>query len=566
MSLDSPEPAANSEDLRLRFDPLTIGHLGSNMYSKLPNAVAELVANAYDADAKNISVQISGTGTGQQISVTDDGHGMSTTDMRDKYLRIGRNRRGGAPTGKSESGTRTVSGKKGLGKLALFGIGHEIQVQTKRSGTTDRLSVEMVWQDIAAATGDYKPTVMHHNASPDEHGTVVTVSKLTRTTNVSAADLAASLSRLFQYSDAEVSLTVRGRLGDPIAVTRDLRISSMTQEFSWNLPNDLPSTGALLKENGIHGKIVAGEKPLATHMRGITVYSNGRLANEPEFFGAADSSYAYAYLTGFVTVDALDSIRPDVVATDRRAVNWDHPDATELRKLLRSAVEEIAQLRRALRSQKKKAQVAQVTGIDTEAWTESIKGPQRSHVVGMIDLLESEDADMSDGMREAALENLKGIAPPHADLIWRNLHPSIQGAVEVHFKAQNYYQALLDGIKRYVSDLRTLSSNGSLPEMQIFDQLLGEGKGPRFRVAQQWLTSTPFLTEESVKNLENGQRELSKALWTAFRHALAHEDHSIIEDLEIFSYRNCLDALSIISLLRERIESGILADPSTETA
>ena len=37
--------------LRMSFDPQTIEHLGVKMYSQIPNAVAELIANSYDADA-----------------------------------------------------------------------------------------------------------------------------------------------------------------------------------------------------------------------------------------------------------------------------------------------------------------------------------------------------------------------------------------------------------------------------------------------------------------------------------------------------------------------------------
>ena len=37
--------------LIMSFDPHTIEHLGVKMYSVLPNAIAELIANAYDADA-----------------------------------------------------------------------------------------------------------------------------------------------------------------------------------------------------------------------------------------------------------------------------------------------------------------------------------------------------------------------------------------------------------------------------------------------------------------------------------------------------------------------------------
>lgn len=48
----------NEENLQLRFDPRTIEHLGIKMYSQLPYALAELVANAYDAGASNAIINL----------------------------------------------------------------------------------------------------------------------------------------------------------------------------------------------------------------------------------------------------------------------------------------------------------------------------------------------------------------------------------------------------------------------------------------------------------------------------------------------------------------------------
>ncbi|BCI83060.1 hypothetical protein MTY66_46850 [Mycolicibacterium sp. TY66] len=336
------------------------------MYSRLPNAVAELVANAYDADATEISVRIMGSGEEQRIIVDDNGHGMSREDVRDKYLRIGRNRRGSETTAQSESGRRTVSGKKGLGKLALFGIGHKIVVSTSRKGSDERLVVTMNWPDlIGTQDGDYQPESEVLRADPQDHGTSVTVSHLTRASDITPSDLATSLSRLFQYSDSEVALTVVGRDGSEHAITRDLRMSSIATEFKWSIPSDLPEGSSALADIGAVGIVIAAEKPLPTQMRGVSVYANGRLANEPEFFGASDSSYAYAYLTGHVSIDGLDAIKPDVVATDRRAVNWEQVDAARIRTVLKRMVEEIAQLRRQLRAAKKKEQLEEKTGVDS---------------------------------------------------------------------------------------------------------------------------------------------------------------------------------------------------------
>lgn len=548
------EPAAS--DLLLKFDPHTVEHLGSNMYSRLPNAVAELVANAYDADATKITVQVIGSGEDQRIIVNDDGHGMSRNDVRDKYLRIGRNRRGEASNAKSESGRRTVSGKKGLGKLALFGIGHKIELASTRNGSEERIVVTLNWRDLLATQdGDYQPESSSEPAPREEHGTSVTVSQLTRSSDVSPMDLAESLSRLFQYSDSEVSLEVIGRDGSGVSVTRDLRMASVTTEFRWEIPTDLPESSDELAVVGAAGVVIAAVKPLPTLMRGVAVYANGRLVNEPEFFGASDSSYAYAYLTGYISVDGLDAIKPDVVATDRRAVNWDQTDAARIHTLLKRMVEEIAQLRRRLRADKKKEQLEEKTGVSHDEWVNSVIGPEKEPLRDLINIIESDDTDMSDEDRGKAVRNLKDIAPPYADLVWRHLHPSIQSACENYFKEGNYHQALVEACKKYVADLRFAANLPNEAESSLFGKALGEGAG-RLHFTDGFLVGTPAISGESAKNLENGQRELANAIWKAFRNPLSHEPMTTITALGVISHADCLDALSLMSHLRRRLDDS----------
>ncbi|SEF30193.1 ATP-binding protein [Variovorax sp. NFACC27] len=72
------------------------------------------------------------------IEIRDYGHGMSPADIAQKFLPINRHRRAdasGQETNlKSEGGKRAVMGRKGLGKLAGFGIAGQVIVKTKRAG------------------------------------------------------------------------------------------------------------------------------------------------------------------------------------------------------------------------------------------------------------------------------------------------------------------------------------------------------------------------------------------------------------------------------------------------
>lgn len=124
----------DNEHLIMSFDPQTIEHLGVKMYSRIPSAIAELIANAYDAGSTEVRIKLYDNDEGKKIEVMDDGYGMDFEDINDKFLRIGRNRRiDGAK--KSPCGTRKATGKKGLGKLALFGIGGTIKIITIKKGT-----------------------------------------------------------------------------------------------------------------------------------------------------------------------------------------------------------------------------------------------------------------------------------------------------------------------------------------------------------------------------------------------------------------------------------------------
>lgn len=111
---------ATRKPLSMTFDPRTIEHLGIRMYSTLPPVIAELVSNAYDAEANNVIIKLyesnaSDNSTGnKKIEILDDGHGMTYDEVNDHFLVIGRNRRegtGDSSIQRSKNGKRLVIGK-----------------------------------------------------------------------------------------------------------------------------------------------------------------------------------------------------------------------------------------------------------------------------------------------------------------------------------------------------------------------------------------------------------------------------------------------------------------------
>jgi uncharacterized protein (TIGR02391 family) len=534
--------------MRLTFDPMTIEHLGFKMYSHLPNAVAELVANAYDADARKVAVELVNEPEAT-VRVVDDGHGMSAADLEDKYLRIGRNRlREGERL--SESGNRRVAGKKGLGKLALFGIGLTVTIRTKRASSPHWTLVELDWDAMLSSAGEYEPKVWTEDEELAQHGTTVTITQLKRKTRVNAAALAESLSRLFNYVDNTFELWVHDPAGEAIRVTRELRYESIDIESTWNIPDDLEAASQTEVARKISGKIYASAKPLTQQLRGITVYINGRLANDPEYFGVAESSYAFSYLTGYVDADYIDDLAEDVISTDRRSITWELPEPAALRVTLQRILNEVGRRRRQTRRSAQRSRLREELNVDPDEWAKTIRGADEAHAVEtMLDALTSPDSAISDTDRRTVVEGLRTVAPAYADLHWRNLHPSLREACEKHYQNADYLTAILEAIKRYVNDVRRISGM-SANDMAVLQGAFA--KSPRLDILTPWIGLE--ISEDTQTNLRTSQRELSTGLLAGFRNPIAHEEMKLLEGQGIFTYQDCLDALSILSHLRRRID------------
>ncbi len=106
-------------------------HLGINLYSNLPSVLSEIVANAWDADASEVSIDINAKD--KTITIRDNGNGMDLNDINNRYLKIGYQKRND-PQYKNHPLTpkygRLQMGRKGIGKLSVFAIADTIEVHS----------------------------------------------------------------------------------------------------------------------------------------------------------------------------------------------------------------------------------------------------------------------------------------------------------------------------------------------------------------------------------------------------------------------------------------------------
>lgn len=119
------------KEYRLTVSPRILELLGPSLYTNIYYVLAELIANAYDADAKNVYI----IANKDDIRVEDDGHGMSYDDGEvTNYLDVAGISRTSEDDSFTRSGARRKMGRKGVGKLAALSVSENVDVLTIANG------------------------------------------------------------------------------------------------------------------------------------------------------------------------------------------------------------------------------------------------------------------------------------------------------------------------------------------------------------------------------------------------------------------------------------------------
>ena len=167
-----------------RFHARVLAALGRDLVTNDIVAVMELVKNSYDALASSVEVRIrnsSENGRPSCIEVNDDGHGMDYVTIRDVWCVIATPFRSEHPVSRMGGLTRSVTGEKGLGRLAAARLGETVDIVTKAEGGP-ALRFTVNWDRLLAASelGDagFEVSELGPAALDGEHGTRVSASGL----------------------------------------------------------------------------------------------------------------------------------------------------------------------------------------------------------------------------------------------------------------------------------------------------------------------------------------------------------------------------------------------------
>jgi len=286
------------------FSPRILEHLGISAYNSVRKCLAELVANAYDADARSVKITLPDVlNSRSSIILIDDGRGMSADDLQSKFLHIGRDRR--------EEGDRTISGRlvigsKGLGKLAGFGIASRIRLTTVCDGTQSSITIDKSDLDTVQelTTHQFDVTV---TKTTKKNGTKIELLQLHEALHLPQADVL----RRHLYA------TMPSQPGFKISVN----------DIECTAGDVLGSTNAFAES--IEGVgTVSGYYIIANSRQsnpGLAVRVRGRIVQEPSLFGLDTRAHGFftaEKIVGEINAEFLDPEgagegRHDLIKTSR---------------------------------------------------------------------------------------------------------------------------------------------------------------------------------------------------------------------------------------------------------
>ena len=138
-------------ELSFDVDAALLVELGERLVVRRSVALAELIKNAYDADATAVTVSFNNMGSANgEIVVTDDGSGMTLEDMKNGWMRVAT--ADTAANVKSKRFGRPRTGAKGIGRFACGRLASQLTLNTKAkvNGGCELVSADFNWNAFRA--------------------------------------------------------------------------------------------------------------------------------------------------------------------------------------------------------------------------------------------------------------------------------------------------------------------------------------------------------------------------------------------------------------------------------
>lgn len=352
-------------ELVMSIDLNALEHLGINLYSNIPAVLSEIVANAWDADAKNVTVTVDKDK--EIITIEDDGMGMSRDEVIDRFLTVGFKRR--EELGEYTPCGRKPMGRKGLGKLSIFSIAQIAGIYTiqGKERTAFKMDREVIRKAISGKTKKpYKPEELKSSPSDLRKGTRIVLSGLSKSlSGMTVEGLKRRVARRFAVIGPKFNFTVAV---NGVAIGPEDRAYHNAIEYLWAYdaqtefaklckhlarPHEarLQAIQAELNKSGISlsGWIGTVSSPSqlkdaeGDNLNRLAVFMRGKMAQEDILDEFGQKEIYADYVIGELHCEQLDlDDQGDIATSSRQSLKQDDPRFEALRKIVLSELRHIA--------------------------------------------------------------------------------------------------------------------------------------------------------------------------------------------------------------------------------
>ena len=515
------DPQGEGRPYRMIISRLTVEKLGVKLYDRASAVAAELVANSYDADAENVVVRVplgtqlapsipSTDATNYFIEVEDDGHGMTPTEAIDQYLIVGSDRRRHPDQGPhSRDKKRPVMGRKGIGKLAPFGICRKIEVISSGGPKTQQgyltthfvMDFDRIVQDtgrhVELDRGDQDRTYR------GKSGTTIRLFDFLPKRVPPRDTFHRQLARRFILVQEDFSIRVHDLRGDPDEPEEVAPFVIPTMEGAKFDVADRPvvmDDGGELPVNGWLG--LAKEAYRNEEMAGVRIYARGKIVATTRDFeqpaGFTGEFTTRSYLVGEVHAEWLDSDDgEDLIRTDRQGILWDSDHGMALRRWGMEQIREIGAASRAPRRRRVRdlfLQVAQLRNRAEARFRDEAVVRAALELGEQIGAFAQEDELEDKSYVEGLCEIILSVAP----------HRALIEAFEEFSRAV--------GVERSIEDMADLFGKTRVAELASYAQIAAE----RIRAIEQLesIVLSGESDESALQDLVSRAPWLTHPTWT----------------------------------------------------
>lgn len=388
-----------NKKLTMEVQLTIIDNLGLNMYTSLAPVISEIVANSWDADARTVNIHISEgpISDASKIEIADNGTGMSFDRINEAFLQIGRKRREEEGTDETPVLHRKIMGRKGIGKLSVFGVAKKVTVDTCSEGR--RVIFEMDIDAIRSTPKGqkYEPPFKESEDKGTKNGTTIILKQLKRKNAIDIKRIRQTLARMFSILGADFKIIINGK-----EITLEERNMRGKMEHVWDIDEKLLEDSELR----VQGWVGTSETPLSDDTNGIIVMARGKLIQKPGFFGVTGGKeHARAYMTGELHAEFFDDAE-DLMGTARNAIVLESEEGQLFQEWIQRKIRSISNEWSQKRTEKREKIVRD--DPENKKWLGELSGQEKKLADKVIKAITADETlpkqrvlDLSSFMRES---------------------------------------------------------------------------------------------------------------------------------------------------------------------